>query len=142
MIKIPTQCRLWKEKELLHYGDLQGGVTEQALLRYPDLESGFTRIRMIDDEDLWPGVTRTLEQCKECGQRYFRQYWDNFNETYINLIPVETEDDVATLSATSVPDLAKIAPQLRYGGWRDKGVHQNNIWWHAKDGNQGMHSVS
>jgi len=68
-----------------------------------------------DESHFW----RYLLKCRECGQRYFFEFyeqidWDGGEDPqYSTYIPVETDADVAALNATTVSGLLEFSPRLQ-----------------------------
>lgn|SRR3989338_5008882 len=80
-MKLPTQCRLWKKKQL----------TNQDL----DLHENFDVMHTFTDAS---HHARKLLKCKECGQLYFYEYYEKIDwatgndPQYSTFIPIDTED--------------------------------------------------
>ena len=98
--KKPTQCFLWKKDKL---------ISED--LHYQNLEAIET---FVDDDHF----SRRLIKCKECGQLYFKEFYETTDyiggndPQYITLVPVETKEDIEKLKATSMSDLLKFRPHI------------------------------
>ena len=98
--KKPTQCFLWKKDKLtsedLHYQNLE--VVET----------------FVDDDHF----SRRLIKCQECGQLYFKEFYETTDyiggndPQYVTLVPVDTKEDIEKLKATSMFELAKFYPRI------------------------------
>jgi hypothetical protein len=97
-MKKPTQCVLWEQPELVGSQDR------------------FERIHTYVDES---HLFRDLLKCRECGQLYFFEFyeeidWENGNDPqYKTYIPVETEDEINTLKNASTHELLQFFPRLQ-----------------------------
>src|SRR5690349_5520694 len=98
-MKAPTQCIFWEKPELAF-----GTMKEQ-----------FELLETVDRESHW---WRYVLKCRECGQRYFFEFyeevdWDEGNDPQRStFIPVETDDEIAALKQASVFDLTRLSPRL------------------------------
>lgn len=98
--KKPIQCLLWQKDEL----------TSQ------DLHNCFELIETYEEDGHF---SRRLVKCKECGQLYFKEFyewidWENGNDPqYITFIPVEINDDIERLKRSNVFELLEFRPCLR-----------------------------
>jgi len=98
-MKKPIQCHLWNNpcSDSLH------------LINFDVIET------YEDDGHL----SRRLVKCKDCGQLYFKEFyewidWENGNDPqYGTLIPVETDEDIEMLRKTDVFGLLQLRPCLR-----------------------------
>src|SRR5262249_15172188 len=98
-LRQPKQCAMWEHPEL-------------ALGKFSET---FEMIEeYVDKRDL----SRSLWKCKECGQLYFREWfewvdgnWDN-DRIYVTLIPVQTPEEIAALKDTTVFTLMQYYPRL------------------------------
>jgi hypothetical protein len=102
-LRQPTQCVLWEHPEL-------------ALGKY---SQKFETVEdYVDDSHL----SRSLWKCLECGQLYFREWyewvdWDEGNDKiYVTLIPVQTADEIAALKETTIFTLLNYYPRLQLDG--------------------------
>jgi hypothetical protein len=100
-MKAPTQCALWKKPEL---------VDEPRENRFELLET------FVDESHL----SRDLLKCKECGQLYFFEFyeeidWEDGNDPqYSKYIPVENGAEIEMLKKASPLKLLQYLPQLRH----------------------------
>ena len=99
-MKKPTQCALWEQPDLV--------------LSVPR-EDLFERIdTYVDDSHLF----RDLLKCRECGQLYFFEFyeqidWEGGNDSQnVTYIPVETDEEIETLKKASVFELLQFSPRL------------------------------
>jgi len=105
-LKEPTQCTLWKNPELA-FGPLRE--------RYELLET------LVYESHWW----RYLLKCRECGQRYFFEFYEEIDwaqgndPQYSTLLPVETDEEIETLKRTSPFELLKYHPRLQHDFPRD-----------------------
>jgi hypothetical protein len=99
-MKKPTQCVLWEYPELV----------------LEPLKDRFERIDTYVDES---HLMRSLLKCRECGQLYFFEFyeeinWEGGNDLqYSTYIPVETEDEIKTLKTASPFKLLDFSPRLQ-----------------------------
>jgi len=98
--KKPIQCFLWKKDKL---------VSED--LHYQNLETIET---FVDDGHF----SRRLMKCKECGQLYFKEFYETTDyiggndPQYITLVPVYSKEDIEKLKATSMFELLEFRPHI------------------------------
>ena len=115
-MKAPTQCALWARPELIH--ELRDRINHFELLE-----------TFVDESHL----ERDLLKCKECGQLYFFEFYeeidweDGDDPQYWTYIPVETGAEIEMLKKASPPKLLEYLPQLR----RDwpKGAKSPKTYW-------------
>jgi hypothetical protein len=99
-MKNPEQCALWKMPGLI--GDPQKDL--------------FERIDTYADES---HLSRCLLKCRECGQLYFFEFYEEIDwvsgndPQYSTYIPVETEDEIACLKKASPFGLLQFSPRLQ-----------------------------
>lgn len=99
-MKKPTQCRLWQSENL----------------KSEDLYNAFEVLETFVDESHF---SRWLVRCKECGQLYFKEFYEeiDWNEGIdpqnVIYVPVETSDDIETLKKTAALGLWQFSPCLR-----------------------------
>src|SRR4051812_45545442 len=116
-MKSPTQCVLWNNP------DLVAGPRE-ALFEH--LET------YTDDNHLF----RSLCRCRECGQLYFFEFYDEIDwdegddPSYATYIAVESDAEIETLKSASTFELLKYFPRLQ----RDwpKGAEAPTTRWIGK----------
>lgn len=100
-MKNPTQCALWEHPELLLEPGKQKGL--------------FAPIETYVNEN---HLVRSLLKCRECGQLYFYEFYeevdweDGDDPQYSTYIPVETEDEIKTLKSVSPIGLSGFSPRL------------------------------
>jgi hypothetical protein len=98
-MKSPVQCILWKQPALAD-GALKG--------RFELLET------FVHESHFW----RYLLRCRECGQRYFFEFyeeidWDNGDDAqYSTFIPIENEEEIEILNHASTMELLEFTPRL------------------------------
>ena len=108
----PTQCALWEHPEL-------------ALGKF---SQKFEAVEEYDDDS---HLNRSLCKCRECGQLYFREWyewvdWKEGNDKiYVTLIPVQTPEEIAALRQTTVFTLMRYYPRLQ--------LDNRNPVWIGKD---------
>jgi hypothetical protein len=96
-LKEPTQCALWEKPELVSGRDF-----------FDPVET------FMDDSH----HARSLLKCRECGQRYFYEFYeevdwkDGDDSQYSTFIPVETDAEIEALKASSIFDLMRFLPRL------------------------------
>jgi hypothetical protein len=101
-IKRPEKCHLWKIDDFKS-GDLNNREAFNVLHTY------------TESSHLW----RYLMECKDCGQLYFFEFyeeidWENGNDPqYCTYIPVESAEDAGKLSGISQLGLLKFKPRIQ-----------------------------
>ena len=119
MLKKPTQCILWKDPEL---------IQREAM------KKGFELIDTYAQESHW---WRYLLKCRECGQLYFFEFYEEIDwiggndPQYSTYIPVETQEEIETLKKTSPLTLLKFSPRLQ-SDWPAK-ANKRKIYWVGKE---------
>jgi hypothetical protein len=117
-MKAPTQCALWKKPEL---------IDEPRQNRFELLET------FVDESHL----SRELLRCKDCGQLYFFEFyeeidWEDGNDPqFSTYIPVETGAEIEILKKASPIKLLEYLPQLR----RDfpKDAKSPKTYWNKQE---------
>jgi hypothetical protein len=116
-MKAPTQCVLWQQPELI-----EGSMKER-----------FEQLEIYDDDShLW----RYLLKCRECGQLYFFEFYeeidwkDGEDPQYVTLIPVETPEEIETLKQSPPHGLLRFEPRLQKSF--PKGAKTATIGWVGK----------
>ena len=113
----PEDCILWEHPELL----LDAG---QYLL-FEEVEE----YRVQNDSHL----SRRLLKCRECGQLYFYEFyeeidWDDGDDSqWQTYVPVKTEEEIEILKATGQTSLMKHSPRLQLD-W-PKGQKIKKVFW-------------
>jgi hypothetical protein len=99
-LRHPTQCELWEKPELVY--DPQR----------------FELMEMFVNES---HLSRALLKCRECGQLYFYEFYEDADlkegndSIYSTYIPVEDLEDIRRMKEGSVYDLLYFAPRLQNG---------------------------
>lgn len=97
----PEQCHLWNEEYIKEDKNISGD---------------FEELNTFEDES---HLIRRLLKCKDCGQLYFYEFyeeidWVNGNDPqYRTWIPVKTEKDAKKLSMIPVIEILKFFPRLQ-----------------------------
>lgn len=113
-MKVPTHCVLWEKPELIH---------EPKDKRFELIET------FVDESHLW----RYLLKCRECGQLYFFEFYEEVDweggddPQYSTYIPVETDEEIGTLKSTSPHGLLGYLPQLRKDFPKD--AKTSKVYW-------------
>lgn len=100
-MKNPTQCVLWENPELIRQDTMKD------------------RFELLDTYEDDSHLRRYLLKCRECGQRYFFEFyeevdWVGGNDSqYSTYIPVETDDEVEKLKKTDQFQLLQFYPRLQ-----------------------------
>ena len=116
----PRQCIYWHNPERV-----RGGLKER-----------FELIEEYVDES---HLTRYLLKCRECGQLYFFEFyeeidWDKGNDPqYTKYIPVNTVEDGTALSHLTPPALQQVRPSLCIDF--PKEAESPIVYWAGKDRN-------
>lgn len=116
-MRAPTQCVLWEQPELVA----------------APLSDRFELVENFIDESHW---WRSLLKCRECGQLYFFEFYEEVDweggddPQYAAYVPVENEQEIECLKATSPFALLEFFPRLQ----KDfpKGAKQPRIRWVGK----------
>lgn len=96
-MKPPTQCALWSKPELVY----DPNFSEQ--------------VEVFGDEEHW---TRDLRRCRECGQLYIHDFYEEINFSggddwqYVSWVPVETKEDIDALKDVRPYELMRFYPHL------------------------------
>lgn len=114
MLKQPTNCILWAHPELA---------------REPQA-SRFELIDTYEDESHW---WRRLLKCRECGQLYFCEFYeeidwvDGNDPQYSTFIPVQSDLEIELLKGTSRMELLNFFPRLQEDFPQD--ADKPNVRW-------------
>ena len=106
-MKDPVGCRYWTEPERAFDGPMK------------DL---FRQLELFVEESHW---WRYLLECRECGQKYFFEFYEEIDwvggndPQYSTYIPVDSDDEIETLKATSYLELLSHTPRLQKDFPRD-----------------------
>ena len=117
-MKNPAQCILWENPELIR------GAAKEL----------FELIETYVDES---HLSRRLVKCRECGQLYFFEFYeeidwvDGDDPQYTTYIPVETDEDIQTLKKSSQFELLQFFPRLQIDF--PKEAKNPKIWWNGKE---------
>lgn len=96
----PEQCILWKKPELID----------------GPLKNHFEYLKTFTDNS---HMERSLLRCRECGQLYFYEFyeeidWESGNDPqYITLIPVRTSVEAKTLNQLLPIELLQYSPRMQ-----------------------------
>ncbi len=99
-MKKPTQCTYWTDPIAAFDGTMR---------------DRFRLLNTLVEESHW---WRYVLECRECGQKYFYEFyeeidWEHGNDPqYSTYIPVASDEDIATLAAKSHLDLLSVSPRL------------------------------
>ncbi|WP_155258113.1 hypothetical protein [Bradyrhizobium japonicum] len=99
-MKSPTRCALWRNPNL---------VTGIQADRFERIDT------FVDDSHLM----RHLLRCRECGQRYFFEFYeeidyeDGNDSQYATYIPIETDAEIEMLKRASSMELLQFFPRLQ-----------------------------
>jgi hypothetical protein len=99
-LRQPTQCALWEHPE-------------RALGKFSQT---FEAVEEYEDDS---HLSRSLWKCRECGQLYFREWyewvdWDEGNDkVYVTLVPVQSAEEITTLKQTTIFTLMRYYPRLQ-----------------------------
>lgn len=115
----PVQCHLWTNDNVCR-DDLD----------YDNLEL----IETFVDESHF---SRWLVQCKECGQLYFKEFYeeidwiDGDDPQYVTYVPVKNEDEIEKLKKTNIFEIMLFQPCLRKD--YPKGAEKPKVYWLGKN---------
>jgi len=118
-MKEPTSCVFWDDPERATKGPLHE--------KFELLET------YLKDDNWW----RYLLKCRECGQRYVFEFyeerdWEGGDDPQFSTwIPVETDQDVASVRSLRRAELQIFRPSLHHD-WPKGGPRR--IYWVAGDG--------
>lgn len=110
-MKAPVQCALWAKPELANTPDF------------------FEVLETYGDETHW---TRYLLQCRECGQRYIYDFYEEVNfsggedDQSVAYVPVETAADIEALKDALAYEFHHFHPRLA------KDFTAGKIFWVTK----------
>ncbi len=99
-MKDPVGCRYWTEPEQAIDGPRED--------RFKELDE------YVDESHWW----RYLLECRECGQKYFYEFYETIDwvggndPQYTTYVPVDSDDDIESLKATSLAGLLNHTPRL------------------------------
>ena len=115
----PTQCHLWRKENL----------TDEDI----DIKNNFELLHTFTDES---HLCRDLLKCKDCGQFYFYEFYEEINwkggsdPQYCTFIPIETKEEAEKLAKMSPLQLLQFSPRLQ-NDWPDK-EDKSKIYWIGK----------
>lgn len=98
----PTKCHLWNKEEL----------TEEDIIPRNNFELLKT---YVDESHLW----RYLLKCKDCGQLYFYEFYEEIDwkegkdPQYTTLIPVASDEEAKKMAELSTIEILKFSPRLQ-----------------------------
>jgi hypothetical protein len=113
----PTQCVLWKEPK---------GIQGKPADMFEKIET------YLDDSHL----IRRLLKCRECGQLYFYEMYeeidwaDGEDPIYRTYVPVGNKTELDMLKETSTLELLQAFPSLRSDF--PKGAKSPKVYWTGK----------
>jgi hypothetical protein len=96
----PRHCALWKQPEQAHGRPLK--------IQFELLET------FVEESHWW----RYLLKCRECGQRYFFEFYEEIDwvsgddPQFTTWIPVATEEEIAAARAAPASALGAFVPRL------------------------------
>jgi hypothetical protein len=111
----PTRCALWKRPE-----QVAGGP----------LKTHFELLETFVKESHW---WRYLLRCRECGQRYFFEFYEEIDwvggddPQFSTWIPVSTEDEIEAARAAPAGALGGFVPRLCKDWPRD--AEEPKVFW-------------
>lgn len=123
----PARCALWRSPELI----------EQR--PWSEL---FEHLETFADAPHW---WRHLLRCRECGQRYFYEFYeeidweDGGDPQYKTLVGITAEDDIEALKATNWLTLLGVTPRLQIDFPKD--ADKPRIRWIRGVWTNTMHNV-
>jgi len=94
------------------------------------VSEGFELLETYVEESHW---WRYLLKCRECGQTYFFEFyeeidWDEGKDPqYCTYIPVQTDEEIAAVREASLFDLMKFFPRLQVDF--PKGAKERSVRW-------------
>jgi hypothetical protein len=99
----PTQCVLWEHPD-------------RIAIKFSEL---LDEVESYEDDS---HLTRSLYKCRECGQRYFHEWYEwvdwkgGKDKMYTTLIPVQSQAEIDTLKETHTYMLMTYFPRLQIDG--------------------------
>lgn len=85
-------------------------------------------------------LMHSLIKCRECGQLYYYEYYDEVDyedgdePVFLTYIPVDTDEEIERLKAMSRSELMSVVPRLHYD--IPKGADAPIVRWvHHTNGN-------
>lgn len=112
-MKAPTQCVLWEHPERI------------------EMPEQFEHLATYEDDS---HLIRRLLKCRECGQCYFYEFyeeidWENGNDPqYRTYIPVETEEEIEELKKSSSFELLRFTPRLQRDFPKEADKPSKSCW--------------
>jgi hypothetical protein len=97
-LRHPTQCELWEKPELVYR------------------PQRFEFMEMFVEES---HLSRALLKCRECGQLYFYEFYEQVDlkegndAMYSTYVPVEDSEDIQRMKEGSIYDLLYFTPRLQ-----------------------------
>jgi hypothetical protein len=114
VLKEPRGCILWSQPDLVRGPQRNGFDLAETI---------------VDESHHW----RYLLRCRECGQLYFYEFYEEIDweggedPQYVTFIPVETDAEIAALKATTPAGLLVFVPRLQQD-W-PKGAKSPTVRW-------------
>ena len=118
MVK-PVQCHLWTSN---------GACIENMT---PD------NLELIETYVVESHFFRCLAQCKECGQLYFKEFYeeidwiDGDDPQYVTYVPVKTAAEIEKLKKANIFEIMLFQPCLRKD--YPKGADKPKVYWLGKN---------
>jgi hypothetical protein len=117
-MKVPTGCTLWNEPERILNATAEG--------RFETVET------FVDENH----CHRSLLKCRECGQLYFFEFYEEIDwaggndPQYCTYIPVDTHEEISALKKTDRWGILMFAPRLQKDWPRD--AEKPKVYWIGK----------
>jgi hypothetical protein len=114
-MKKPIRCVLWNKKDLI------------------SKDLNYTNFELVETLEEESHFSRRLMKCKECGQLYFKEFYeeidwiDGDDPQYSTYIPVETKEEIDMLKKTSIFELLQYYPRIQDDF--PKGVKEATVRW-------------
>ena len=103
------------------------------MLKSEEISAAFDVIEVFVDES---HIKRRLVKCKECGQLYFDEFYEEIDwlygddPQYITLLPVSSKEDIEKLKKASVTELTRFTPRLQKDFPKD--ADKPKVYWIGK----------
>lgn len=113
-LNAPTGCELWRRPTLI-----EGPI-----------EDRFDLLEVVIDES---HHRRYLLECRECGQRYFYEFYEQVDweggddPQYITYVPVESDEELEALKAATPVELLDFSPRLQRD-WPSESAAPTTRW--------------
>ena len=96
-MKAPTRCALWLKPELVYDPNF------------------FEQMEVFGEEEHW---LRDLRRCRECGQLYIHDFYEEVNFSggedwqSVTYVPVETKEDIDAVKDVMAYQVSRFYPHL------------------------------